>query len=65
MKLTAIEREFLFTVRDNGDMTLFLKKNDIGYGWAINAGLITKHPAYFEFYLTSDGLRLTGGSDAD
>lgn len=57
-KLSKVKREFLLTVRDDGDVMLFLKKHDIGYGWAINAGLVTKHRAFFEFTLTPAGRSL-------
>lgn len=62
MTLSAKRTEFLRRVRDDED--LFPLMADIGYGWAVTEGLVTKHPAWFEFDLTPAGLRsLQGGKD--
>jgi hypothetical protein len=53
--VSEVQRQFLEVVRDDGDVFAFLDKHDIGFGWAIELGLVTKHPAFFEFYLTEAG----------
>lgn len=55
ISLRGPEREFLEAVRDGKDVFPIIKKHDIGYGWAIENGLVTKHRVHFEFYLTDEG----------
>lgn len=47
--------KFLRAVRDGEDVMGILREHDIGYGWAVANGFVSKHPAYFEFTLLPTG----------
>lgn len=53
--LTKDERAFLEAVRDDKDVFGLLRNTGMGVGWAIERGFVTKHPAWFEFYITDAG----------
>jgi hypothetical protein len=63
VKLTSEQREFLRRVRDDTDAFGWMRRHDFGYGWAIEAGLVTKHPAWFEFYITPAGRRALAAAE--